>query len=304
MIIYKYLPPDGALKTIENNSVLLRTPVEFNDPYDCKYFVSKRELKRSFKLYVNYQWFKALHHLLLVQNKTPVRYVALAKITKQNIKSLVPIVIKNKRYKFQLDLLASYKLGKIILKKSDSEWKDEFEKTMKEVFEKVRRIPLVSCFSTKSDSILMWSHYAKDHTGACIEYEINDKDYKAVRYYRRVHTFKLSKVLEYVFGSEFAGEEVDYESGSFQYLLKPIFEKCRIWNYEKEIRCVFSKTKRNEHIYEKDHMIFLSMQPIRRIIIGCQAKEEFVRKVETLCPNVKITRTDIVEGKYKVRELD
>lgn len=32
----------------------------------------------------------------------------------------------------------------------------------------------VSCFSTKFDEILMWSHYADSHRGICIEYELNN----------------------------------------------------------------------------------------------------------------------------------
>jgi len=30
---------------------------------------------------------------------------------------------------------------------------------------------LVVCLNEKKDNILMWSHYAKNHTGFCIEYD-------------------------------------------------------------------------------------------------------------------------------------
>lgn len=32
----------------------------------------------------------------------------------------------------------------------------------------------VCCFSSIKDSILMWSHYAKDHSGFCIEYDLDN----------------------------------------------------------------------------------------------------------------------------------
>ena len=37
-------------------------------------------------------------------------------------------------------------------------------------FDKLREYLLVSCFSEDYKSILMWSHYAKDHTGFCVQY--------------------------------------------------------------------------------------------------------------------------------------
>lgn len=40
-----------------------------------------------------------------------------------------------------------------------------------EIFNKYKKYVKVACFSEAYDSMLMWSHYAKDHTGFCIEYD-------------------------------------------------------------------------------------------------------------------------------------
>mgnify|MGYP002227506002 FL=1 len=33
---------------------------------------------------------------------------------------------------------------------------------------------LVGCFSERNDSLLMWSHYADEHRGLCIGYNLHD----------------------------------------------------------------------------------------------------------------------------------
>ena len=43
----------------------------------------------------------------------------------------------------------------------------------------------VVCLSETYDSMLMWSHYARNHTGYCIEYEFNKDD----MYYSSLHHF-------------------------------------------------------------------------------------------------------------------
>ena len=58
MKLYKFLDEEGGLKTIESNKVLLRTPDEFNDPFDSIFYVDREELKDCFGLLMNYELFK------------------------------------------------------------------------------------------------------------------------------------------------------------------------------------------------------------------------------------------------------
>lgn len=45
------------------------------------------------------------------------------------------------------------------------------ENTNQELFNRFKKYVKVACFSETYDSMLMWSHYAKNHTGFCIEYD-------------------------------------------------------------------------------------------------------------------------------------
>lgn len=81
------------------------------------------------------------------------------------------------------------------------------------------------CLSEHNDSILMWSHYAADHAGYCLEFEVID------------HTpfFGLAQQVKY--GSEFPVVDFFTTSKEEQYDL--IFlTKFQGWSYEGEWRIV------------------------------------------------------------------
>ena len=67
MLIYKYLDEKGATETIKDNSVLLRKPVDFNDPFDCLFWSSEEEKERAYKLFINYQLFKTFYQEMFIE---------------------------------------------------------------------------------------------------------------------------------------------------------------------------------------------------------------------------------------------
>ena len=95
-VIYKYLDEYGAEKTIEKNSVLLKTPSKFNDPFDCYYYISKRERRKAFKLFMNYQFFKCLYNEIVVNKKQLVLGKLNTKILFSNLKAIAKTVNANK----------------------------------------------------------------------------------------------------------------------------------------------------------------------------------------------------------------
>jgi hypothetical protein len=98
----------------------------------------------------------------------------------------------------------------------------------------------VTCFSEVNDSILMWSHYAANHKGFCIEYDFTNtnKTYYTGPLNPVIYTDKLFDLTEY------------FKSSS----LGKLFEFCSIvkskeWQYEKEWRWLLNFSKgHEEHI--------------------------------------------------------
>lgn len=58
MKIYKYLKFEDAIKTLDNNSVILNNPVNYNDPFDCVIKPSKEDEEICYKRILNYYMFK------------------------------------------------------------------------------------------------------------------------------------------------------------------------------------------------------------------------------------------------------
>lgn len=300
MIVYKYLDYEGVIGTIDNSSALLRTPDRFNDPFDCDFYVSKKEKKKAFDLLMNYHCFKELYSFFIIEQKEPVRFKCLGKITKKNVSILAESLSKEKRYKYQPDLGVLYAFYKVAMKKDDIDLKKEFDIKTKEALDKVRKALLVSCFTQKYDSILMWSIYAKDHTGGCVELEMNDKDLRKVKYLRKRKTFKLSKAFEYLLACDFNEEKMEIDEKIHAFAAEPIFYKSKAWENEKELRCVFSNNNRDKRIEENENGVFLTGLSVKRIILGCQASKKLIEDVERTHKNIPIYQMKIVDGQYKL----
>ena len=301
MIVYKYLDEKGALATIENNSVLLREPSEFNDPFDSEFYVSNEEMEKAYDLYVNFLLFKRVYQDLIVDNK---KASVIGLVTKANLSLDAPIIKKTLVYKSRPYLHVGYKLGLKVLKKNDSDLRKQFKQMVKMVMQGLRRIVLVSCFGSSYDSILMWSHYADKHKGACIEFKINDKDFKPVSYCKCLPSFRLTDALEILFGHEFGGREVDTNNPDYYFLLEPILSKFNIWVYEGEIRCVYSKSNLDKKIYvveDKDgKKTLLKMPKITKVYLGCNANDDFIRAIKDKVEDIPILKMKTIPGEYRL----
>ena len=211
MILYKYLDEKGAFETVKENSVLLKRPIEFNDPFDCLFFVDKKEEDRAYKLYLNYQLFKDFYAEMVTGKKKAVRFKSMASIFKKNVEMEAHNIKKTKRYTFQPYFVPYLKFASKLLNKDDTKLRAAFRKMVKIVMKKMRSSVLVSCFGSTNDSLLMWAHYADKHKGACVEFEVDDKDFKKVSYAKKLPVYRFYDTLEVIFGHDFLKEEIDVE---------------------------------------------------------------------------------------------
>lgn len=301
MIIYKYLPPESALKTVKNNSVLLRCPTEYNDPFDCLLYVSDEEREAAFKLFLNFTLFETFYREMITKNKKFIPNKLDAKEVRETVRLIGKEIKKTRNYVINEEIAKLYSFASKLTHKNDSELRVQFNATINDVLVKMRGRLLASCFSLKNDSLLMWSHYAYNHKGACIEFEIDDHDFKPVSYSKNFPTFELAKLLGIIFAHRFLKEEIDYEKEEYQFALRPILTKADVWSYEAEVRCVYSKNKPNERILSGENGCkLLKMPPIKRIIVGCNAEEEFVRKMVEASDGIPVERMRRADDEYSI----
>lgn len=139
-----------------------------------------------------------------------------------------------------------------ICEKNGMQYESIRQRTMGNIF--------VCSLTTSYDDILMWSHYASNHQGFVIEYdletlrEISD---------RQIEDFSLVEYSDNIIEkttADFLQEEKSVEKN-----LQAIFHKSKCWEYEKEIRSVYYGPLISKN---KDHDIILPENSISAIILG------------------------------------
>jgi hypothetical protein len=98
----------------------------------------------------------------------------------------------------------------------------------------------VLSLSESCDNILMWSHYANNHKGMCIGYNVNSDCAEHIQpvEYGKYCKIKTSLVYNYIFDSK-----TNYEKDIIN---KYFFTKAKDWEYEKEWRMLILG-KKKEH---------------------------------------------------------
>ncbi|MBY0453373.1 MAG: DUF2971 domain-containing protein [Burkholderiaceae bacterium] len=147
----------------------------------------------------------------------------------------------------------------------------------------------IYCLTTSPKDILMWSHYAKNHTGICLEFSTTND----------------------VFGSAW---EVNYSTDhpvfhiydeEFDSILL-LTSKSTNWNYEKEWRIIArekSMTKETDHgsLVSNSGIINLPRDSLKSIIVGCNGDFDSVKKiVDEFSPGLPIKKAIKINGKYSI----
>lgn len=302
MIIYKYLDEKGAKAVLGNNSVLMKSALDYNDPYDSIFYIDEKEKQKAYKLFLNYWVFKEFLNVFVNQNTKPVKNVLYAKILIKNAKLAEKRIKRKNVYKSQIDFeLYRFLLSKIININED-ELKKQFDSIIDDVLLKIRKSFLLSCFSLKRESLLMWSHYAENNSSVCIEYDLDSDHLRKVLYQKRIPIFKLSKVLEVVLGHEISGKEIDFNDKSLDFIIKPILTKHNVWSYENEIRLIISSKDETQFFYEDGEKKLFKMPKPKRVYIGCKANQSFIKEIEEICSNeVEIVKANVsIDNKGKL----
>lgn len=154
---------DFALDNLQNDTVWLNSPANYNDPYDCAATISALEVGLS-------DFGKLPDHLF-----DPLRQlvsdaeIADARSSADPFDAILRLVITRdpKLTGTNPDALVAT-------------MKDAFRHVMQPRLEAsigTMRDNIKMCsFSERNDTLLMWSHYAQNHRGFCIEYDVSSLD--------------------------------------------------------------------------------------------------------------------------------
>jgi len=107
------------------------------------------------------------------------------------------------------------------------------DKTNTQVFSNLRSSLYACCFSKNMNEILMWSHYADNHRGVCLEWEIDEEQLKG-------QLFEMKYSNEFTTIDEIKVSKSGHVDISIDTNGKFIVSKFQPWSYEEELRTYLS----------------------------------------------------------------
>ena len=310
MIIYKYLKFNDAIKTLDNNSVALSNPADYNDPFDCAFTPTEEDEKECFLRIRNYYAFKEFSKIILEKKiKIPLglRWVRLELKAFKWIMKKNPYYDKMPGFDGVIDITFKKYFEKEPKAKIEmAKQQEKFSKKIHKIIKELRESLLVSCFSKNNNSILMWSHYADKHRGVCIEFDVSSEEFQEVSYGKKRIRLDLNAITAVVLGHDYIGEKVSSDNPSIVKRIKKIlYTKFIDWHYEDEVRIAFTKHNESNDIFysEKDERFLLKMPEIKKIFAGCRIDEDNLKLLKKKYQKVEIVEMIDSANEYKVEEV-
>lgn len=247
--IYKNNGENDFLKSLQENKLWVASPKTFNDPYDC---------------------------IMNIDFKDEV-----LEKTKAVVQELFGDSIANE----------------LLIKTTDvqnqavNNLKPEFDKIVKNGTKEIQEGLFVSCFSELSNlySILMWSHYANQHQGFCVEY-----DYRAINRLR----IKDNTIIPVLYSDKPNICEIknDSKAEALRYQLGIAFTKSIEWEYEKEWRLIEIN---DEDQKGKNGFLIPFVRP-KRIYMGCRISDQLREDIIKCCyaNNIDLYQMKLVSGTF------
>ena len=309
--IYKYTSLEGAIKILESNAVALNNPQNYNDPFDSVIDFDDDDIEKSISIVVEYY---LIQEFLKLLNNKNIKVNFLTKLIMKWDRFGINLNLKiSKKNKYYDSIPGAQALTKFVVRyaaqKGEKSFEELKEKFTNEIIQKVkdaRNNALISCFSKRFDSILMWSHYGNKHKGICIEFDRPEKDFIDVMYSIKRCKFDLEDTTRRVLGYMLSNEEVDVnDKGLIRCISKPFIVKSLDWQYEEEIRCILSPN--SEGVIVGDELNLYTMPTrITKIYIGCKVDtksneyEELLRITNER--NIEIVKLTESETTFSLKE--
>lgn len=160
-------------------------------------------------------------------------------------------------------------------------------------FNELRNTTGISCFSEREDSLLMWAHYANNHRGICVEYNL----------------LNINKELGFtavpiIYSNDrtcFDSIESYGEKDIWEFFIESLTSKSMEWNYEKEWRIIRDQVACGSQWDVNKKGALLKMIRPDSIILGCATNLEFEKEIMRYCDDNKIKLYKMKKDQYEYK---
>jgi hypothetical protein len=175
-------------------------------------------------------------------------------------------------------------------------------------FSSFRNLARVSCFTTNPNSVVMWSHYANQHRGICIEF-LSPSMLSSAKFLEQIHPvryagnlFDLGQVLSLLTPGIDHDEGEELSAPNCNPNTWPILAAChksREWAYENEWRLVsLDPGNRRAPIFSLNAC---DIKP-SRIILGAKIAQDDEAAVKELAQNISVPviHAQLAKDQFKI----
>jgi hypothetical protein len=272
---YKYTSPETAKAILENKTVQYSSPLAFNDPFDVQaglhFDFNLEDLLEKCVDHIGR--FASAPSVEPVDKDHPIGQLALMARTRFPTHGFDKKVwLKMMGPSFNEDLIPVIK-----------QTQHDFQNFWKDILPTVR----VFCVAEERDNLLMWAHYAKDHTGVVFEFLSMPENGNALSVAQQVKY--VASPPPFFNEQEWLDDFITTKPFDNMALHRRyVLHKGIDWGYEKEWRVWFpNSTTEGHHDY-----LPVSENDFPALFIGCRAEKNFTNDIIAMTrkgfPNTRI----------------
>lgn len=171
-------------------------------------------------------------------------------------------------------------------------------KGMRELFAQMRSEMGIACLSESDDSLLMWAHYANNHYGMCVEYELMEIN-------RQLKFTPIPIIYSEGRACLDSLNPDTVERDTTKVFLESLTTKSLEWRYEKEWRIIRDDGACGDRWDAEKKGALLDMIRPTSVTLGCMAKQEFSQEVEDYCKDnqVNLYKMERDPNAYRLKKI-
>lgn len=277
--LYRYRPiTEHLADTLKNDTAFLCPAYNFNDPYDSGLTVDYETHLNRIKEKVLLDFCTSFIHLFPKRSFEDVFNEIKTIFNDVPLKHLGRLLGNSLN---QDEIIIQDLISKI--EYMTEQTKDTYEDYVKSLSELSQSTAYVACFTETHDNILMWSHYAQNHEGICIEYDFSRLEYTS----RTIQTLSPVKYTNKLFDIN------DYSNRTpIDKIQLAALSKFDCWEYENEWRLIS---------FIKEEQRFQLIKPTA-VIFGTKTSKENRESISKICEErgIPTKQAELSRTEYKL----
>ncbi|MBY0379337.1 MAG: DUF2971 domain-containing protein [Burkholderiales bacterium] len=270
---------EREIQSLKNREIWLSSPSDYNDPYDCHYYVDKVSCNRD-----------SFTKILIGSNGVNFLKQYLSVLEIQELYN----VIESNKISNNPKVMDMYnKLNKVL-----SDISNTGTQPMNVIKHIINEQFMICSFSEINTSILMWSHYASNHKGFCVEYHLNSikTNFIPRLIFPVIYTDEIFNATEYYKYASLSMNNTDMPAFNNLHHIKSAMFKAKCWKYEKEWRFIYPF----KNDLGKNNLQIGGMP--KAIYFGTKTEQNHIDKIKAIYSqtNVAFYKMNMLKNKYEL----